>query len=43
MVFELEDGRKHRMHDLATLIQKVYRGWSQWNKVGWARKMRWKG
>jgi len=22
------------MQDLATLIQKVYRGWSQWRKVG---------
>ena len=33
-MFELEDKRKGRMQDLATLIQKVYRGWSQWRKVG---------
>ena len=32
-MFELEDKRKERMKDLATLIQKVYRGWTQWRKV----------
>ncbi|XP_078260250.1 unconventional myosin-Ib isoform X1 [Rhinoraja longicauda] len=26
-LFKLEDQRKHRLEDLATLIQKIYRGW----------------
>lgn len=31
-IFDLEARRKSRMNDLATLIQKVYKGWTQWNK-----------
>lgn len=32
-VFDLESRRKRRMHDLATLIAKVYKGWIQWKRV----------
>lgn len=32
-VFDLEGLRKSRLEDLALLIQKVYRGWHQKNKV----------
>eukprot|EP00118_Oscarella_pearsei_P003137 m.13137 g.13137 ORF g.13137 m.13137 type:complete len:1091 (+) comp24497_c0_seq4:132-3404(+) len=31
-LFDLEDQRRAKMQDLATLIQKVYRGWAQWRK-----------
>ncbi len=32
-VFDLESRRKRRVHDLATLIAKVYKGWIQWKRV----------
>jgi myosin-1 len=31
-VFEMEDKRRARLHDLATLLSKTWRGYSQWRK-----------
>ncbi|XP_065839410.1 unconventional myosin-Ia-like isoform X2 [Oscarella lobularis] len=31
-LFDLEDRRRAKMHDLATLIQKVFKGWLQWRQ-----------
>ena len=37
-VFELEGRRKAAVVGLAILIQRVYRGWHQWRKVGGASR-----
>lgn len=29
LLFDLEERRRQKMHDLATMVQKIYRGWKQ--------------